>query len=222
MYRIFFKRFIDIVLSFLGLIILSPVFLILAILIRTKLGSPIIFKQKRIGKDEKLFYVYKFRSMTSEKDKDGNLLPDDKRLTKFGKKLRATSLDELPQIFNILKADMSIIGPRPQLLIDIPFMSKDERRRGQVRPGLTGLAQVSGRNSLNWEDRLAYDIKYIEKITFIKDLKIFFKTFFIVFKKSGIQDNHISTSLNLGEYLLKTNKISYNEFSQKIKQIKDE
>ena len=166
MYRKYFKRFFDVVLSACALIVLSPVLLVVAILVRVKLGSPVIFCQERPGKDEKIFKMYKFRSMTEERDEDGQLLPDEKRLTGFGRKLRATSLDELPELWNILKGDMSIVGPRPQLVRDMVFMTPEQRWRHTVRPGLTGWAQVNGRNILLWEDRLRYDLEYIDRIGF--------------------------------------------------------
>ena len=167
MYQRFFKRFLDIVLSLCALLVLSPVLLALALLVRKNLGSPVIFHQDRPGKDEKIFRLCKFRSMTDARDENGNLLPDAERLTGFGRKLRATSLDELPELWNILKGDMSIVGPRPQLVRDMVFMTPDQRRRHTVRPGLTGWAQVNGRNILLWEDRLRYDLEYIERIGFV-------------------------------------------------------
>ena len=177
MYRKFFKRFFDIVLSGCALIVLSPVLLVVAILVRTKLGSPVIFCQERPGKDEKIFKMYKFRSMTDERDENGELLPDDVRLTSFGKKLRATSLDELPELWNILKGDMSIVGPRPLLVKYLPYYTENERHRHDVRPGLTGLAQINGRNAIaNWERRFSYDVEYVERISFILDVKIILET----------------------------------------------
>ena len=161
MYQKYIKRILDFILSLCALIVLSPVLLIVAILVRVKLGSPIIFKQKRPGKDEKIFTLYKFRTMTDEKDENGNLLPDSERLTKFGKFLRSTSLDELPELINILKGDMAIVGPRPLLVEYLEFYTEEEKHRHDVRPGLTGLAQVNGRNNLKWDDRLAYDVKYV-------------------------------------------------------------
>ena len=219
MYKFFFKRLIDIVLSLLGIIILLPVYIILWILIRIKLGGPAIFKQRRPGKNEKIFTLYKFRSMTNEKDSEGNLLPDEVRLTKFGKKLRSTSLDELPSLFNILKGDISIIGPRPQLIEDMYFMTEEQRKRHNVRPGLTGLAQVNGRNSIDWDKRLAYDLEYVKKITFLKDAKIFFQTIFKVFKREGISEDGIDTSTNLAEYLLENKKITHEEYIRKKSEI---
>ena len=216
MYRHFFKRFFDFVLSLIAIIILSPVYIIVAILVRVKLGSPVIFTQERPGKDEKIFKMYKFRSMTSETDGEGNLLPDEVRLTSFGKKLRSTSLDELPELFNILKGDMSIVGPRPQLVKDMIFMTEEQRKRHTVRQGLTGLAQVSGRNAISWEDKINYDLQYIQDITFINDVKIVFQTLVKVFKKEDISTDGMETAEDLGDYLLRTNQISQNEFSRKI------
>lgn len=193
MYAKYFKRVLDFLLSLIALIILSPVFLIIAILVRVKLGSPVIFKQKRPGKNEKIFTLYKFRTMTDKKDENGNLLPDEKRLTKFGKALRSTSLDELPELFNILKGDMSIIGPRPLLVEYLPLYNEEQKHRHDVRPGLTGLAQVSGRNSISWEEKFDDDIRYIKNITFINDIKIFFNTIIKVFKREGIsQENNVT------------------------------
>ena len=175
MYRLFFKRFLDFTLSLIAIIILSPIYIIVAILIRIKLGSPVIFCQERPGKDEKVFKMYKFRTMTDAKDENGNLLPDDIRLTSFGKKIRATSLDELPELFNILKGDMSLIGPRPLLVKYLPYYTDEERHRHDVRPGLTGLAQISGRNYLSWKERFKLDCQYVNRISFILDLSIILK-----------------------------------------------
>ena len=186
LYEKYFKRALDFILSLLGIIILSPVLLIIAILVRVKLGSPIIFKQQRPGLNEKIFTMYKFRTMTDEKDKDGNLLPDKYRLTSFGKFLRSTSLDELPELFNILKGDMSIIGPRPLLVKYLPLYNEKQRRRHEVRPGLSGLAQVSGRNSISWEERFNLDIEYIENITLIKDIEIILLTIKKVLLREGV------------------------------------
>lgn len=212
MYRLFFKRFLDFILSLIAIILLSPVFAIVAVLVRMKLGSPVIFCQERPGKDEKIFKMYKFRSMTDEKDENGNLLPDEIRLTSFGKKLRATSLDELPELFNILKGDMSIIGPRPQLVKDMLFMNENQRKRHLVRQGLTGLAQINGRNNLNWEKKIEYDLIYINKMSFLIDLKIFIRTIIKVFKKEDISADGFDTAEDLGDYLLRTNKISKVEY----------
>ncbi|MET3557546.1 lipopolysaccharide/colanic/teichoic acid biosynthesis glycosyltransferase [Streptococcus rupicaprae] len=186
LYEKYGKRLLDVLLSAMALIILSPVMLIVAFLVRVKLGSPIIFKQQRPGKDEKIFSMYKFRTMTDEKDSEGNLLPDSIRLTPFGKLLRSTSLDELPELINILKGDMSIVGPRPLLIKYLPYYTEEERVRHSVRPGLTGLAQVNGRNHLNWDQRLGLDVTYVKECSFLLDLKILFKTFVKVIKRSDI------------------------------------
>lgn len=192
-----FKRLFDIVFSFLALVILSPVLLVVAILVRIKLGSPVIFKQERPGKNEKIFKLYKFRTMTDKRDKNGKLLPDEKRLTKFGRRLRSTSLDELPELFNILKGDMSFVGPRPLLVEYLSYYTKLEHRRHEVRPGLTGLAQVSGRNSLNWEQKFTLDIKYVDSVSLKNDLMIIFKTIAVVFKGSGVSDGKSKTMTSL-------------------------
>lgn len=189
MYRHFIKRLLDIVLSGTALVILSPVYLILAIMIRVKLGSPVIFHQERPGKDEKIFTLCKFRTMTDERDESGNLLPDNKRLTKFGKLLRATSLDELPELWNIFKGDMSIIGPRPLLVSYLPYYTKEEQLRHTVRPGLTGLAQVSGRNFLDWDNRLKKDIEYVRNLSFLMDLKVIFLTIKVIFVKENVAED---------------------------------
>ena len=186
MYERFFKRVFDCLLSGIALIVLSPVILITAILVRIKLGSPVIFKQERPGKDEKLFKLFKFRSMTDERDEKGNLLPDEKRLPRFGRILRTTSLDELPELVNIFKGDMAIVGPRPLLVRYLPFYKPEERIGHSVRPGLTGLAQINGRNNLDWDERIGLDVQYVQKITFLGDLKIIFQTVGKVLKRSDI------------------------------------
>ena len=186
MYRKYIKRILDCTLSLLALILLLPLMLILAILVKVKLGSPIIFKQKRPGLNEKIFTLYKFRTMTDQTDEEGKLLPDSERITKFGKILRSTSLDELPELFNILKGDMSIVGPRPLLVEYLEYYNEEEKHRHDVRPGLTGLAQVNGRNSITWEEKFKQDISYIKKITLINDLKIVLETINKVFKREGI------------------------------------
>ena len=186
MYQKWLKRLIDIVVSAAGIIVLSPVLLILWILVRVKLGKPAIFTQERPGKDEKIFKLYKFRSMTDERDEKGELLPDEVRLTAFGEKLRGTSLDELPELFNILKGDMSLIGPRPLLVGSLPYYTKREQLRHSVRPGLTGLAQVSGRNFIAWDDRLAKDVEYVENLSLLMDLKILLRTVMVVFKREDV------------------------------------
>ena len=185
MYKNGIKRLIDILVSGLGIVVLSPVFLILYVLVRVKLGSPVLFRQERPGRNEKIFTLCKFRTMTDKRDENGNLLPDEVRLTKFGKLLRSTSLDELPELFNILKGDMSIIGPRPLLVRYLPWYKEEERHRHDVRPGLTGLAQVNGRNALGWEDRFAFDLEYVKHCSFGMDLKIIIMTVGKVLKRSG-------------------------------------
>ena len=185
MYRKYVKRLLDIIISLCGIILLSPVYLILFILVRVKLGSPALFTQDRPGKGEKIFKLYKFRSMTDARDEKGELLPDEVRLTRFGKLLRSTSLDELPELFNILKGDMSLIGPRPLLVRYLPWYTQEERRRHDVRPGLTGLAQVNGRNALGWEDRFRYDLMYVDHLTLWMDIKIIGMTVGKVLKRSG-------------------------------------
>ena len=215
MYSKFIKRSIDFIISLLAIIILSPILLITFILGRIKLGSPVIFKQIRPGKNENLFMMYKFRTMTDEKDSEGKLLPDEKRLTSFGSFLRSTSLDELPELFNILKGDMSIVGPRPQLVRDMVFMTDEQRKRHSVRQGLTGLAQVNGRNNISWEKKLEYDIEYINNITFFGDLKIVLKTFLKVFKREDIVNEEILNE-DFGDYLLRKGKVSSEEYKEKM------
>lgn len=216
MYQDYFKRGIDIFCSLLAIICFGWLYIIIAILVKIKLGSPVLFKQPRPGKDEKIFNMYKFRTMTDEKDKEGNLLPDEKRLTQFGKKLRATSLDELPEVFNILKGDMSIVGPRPQLVRDMVFMSDEHRKRHSVRPGLSGLAQVNGRNDIDWEDKLNWDLKYIKHISFLGDLSIILKTVLKVFvKQEGITSGDMATAEDYGDYLLYKGVVCKEEYIRK-------
>ena len=186
MYRNGVKRFLDFMLSLMGIIVLSPILLILWILVRVKLGSPVLFHQERPRRNEKIFKLYKFRSMTDEMDEQGNLLPDEVRLTKFGKAVRATSLDELPELWNILKGDMSLIGPRPLLVKYLPLYNDFQKQRHDVKPGLTGWAQVNGRNAISWEQRFELDVYYVKNISFLLDLKILFLTFAVVFRHSGI------------------------------------
>ena len=192
--------------------------LIIYILVRIKLGKPAIFKQERPGKDEKIFTLYKFRTMTDEKDENGNLLPDEQRLTKFGKMLRSTSLDELPELINIIKGDMSIVGPRPQLVRDMVFMTEIQRKRHSVRQGLTGLAQVNGRNNITWEEKINYDLNYVNNITLIDDIKIVFKTIIKVFKREDTETDGMQTAEDLGDYLLRNNKISKDDYTCKNKE----
>ena len=198
MYRKYIKRLLDIVISLCGIIVLSPVYLILGVLVKKKLGTPVIFRQDRPGKDEKVFQLYKFRSMTDEKDADGNLLPDEVRLTSFGKKLRSTSLDELPELFNILKGDMSLIGPRPLLVRYLPRYNEFQRHRHDVRPGLTGLAQVNGRNAITWEKKFEYDVEYVNRLSFALDARIFMDTVKAVLKREGISSG---TSATMEEFM---------------------
>ena len=199
MYKHFFKRLFDFILSLTAIIVLIPIYIIVAVLVRIKLGSPILFTQDRPGKDEKIFKMYKFRTMTSDTDEQGNLLPDEVRLTKFGKALRSTSLDELPELFNILKGDMSIVGPRPLLISYLPYYNEVEKHRHDVRPGLTGLAQVSGRNYIAWDDRFAKDVEYVEKQSLFLDIKIILNTVKIVFKKSDIATDTRTVESNFAE-----------------------
>ena len=200
MYKKFFKRFLDIFISLFFLIILSPILLIIAILVRINLGSPIIFKQERPGKNEKVFTLYKFRTMTDKKDENGKLLPDSERRTKFGDFLRSTSMDELPELVNILVGSMSIIGPRPLLVEYLPYYTEEEHHRHDVRPGLTGLAQANGRNLVNWDDRFKMDLEYVNNLTFLMDIKIIFKTVKIVLKREGIRQEGQATMGSLNEY----------------------
>lgn len=192
-YERYIKRLQAIVLSLIAIIILSPILLITYLLVRVKFGKPAIFIQKRVGKDGKVFDLYKFRTMTNQRDEDGKLLPDDQRLTSFGKKLRSTSLDELPELFNVLKGDMALIGPRPLLVKYLPLYNDEQARRHEVRPGLTGYAQVNGRNTITWEDRLKLDVEYVDNVTFLNDWKIIFKTIKTVFKREGISEKGSAT-----------------------------
>ena len=208
-YQRFFKRPLDFTLASLAMLLLSPVFLIIAVLVKIKLGSPVIFKQQRPGLNENIFTMYKFRTMTNEKDTRGKLLPDSKRLTTFGKILRSTSLDELPELLNVLKGEMSIIGPRPLLLKYLPFYSEKERLRHTVRPGLSGLAQINGRNNLKWDDRLLLDVVYVENISFFLDLSIFKNTLLKVLKREGV--NIVDQSMLLDLDLERKEQITHRE-----------
>lgn len=196
-YEKFVKRFLDIFLSGMALIILSPILFVTAILVRVKLSSPVIFCQERPGKDEKIFKLHKFRSMSDARDENGNLLPDEIRLGRFGRTLRATSLDELPELWDIFRGKMSIVGPRPLLVEYLPYYTENERHRHDVRPGLTGLAQINGRNTLTWEQKFAYDLEYVQHISFITDLRILLGTVGKVLNRSGVQVNTQSSEGNL-------------------------
>ena len=193
LYSKLIKRFMDFLIAALSIIIFSPLLIILAIFVRVKLGGPVIFKQERPGLNGKVFKLYKFRTMTDAKDENGNLLDDEYRLTSFGKKLRSTSLDELPELYNILKGDMSIVGPRPLLVKYLPLYSDEQKRRHDVRPGLTGLAQVSGRNAITWTEKFNKDIEYVDNVSLRLDISIFFKTIYCVLKKEGINSDSAAT-----------------------------
>ena len=229
-YELYIKRLMDIVCSLAAIIVFSWLYIIVAVLVRVKLGSPVLFKQPRPGKidpktgQEKIFYMYKFRSMSDERDEHGNLLPDEVRLGKFGKALRATSLDELPEAFNILKGDMSIIGPRPQLVRDMVFMTDEQRKRHTAKPGLSGLAQTRGRNALSWDGKLATDLEYIENITFLGDVKIIIDTVKqVFFKEKGIEGgtvDEVDITDDFGDYLLKAGRVSKEEYDQKLNEAK--
>lgn len=226
-YEKYVKRAIDVTCATGAIVVFSPIYLGVAALVRTKLGSPVLFTQDRpglVGSDgkETVFKMYKFRSMTDERDENGELLPDDVRLTKFGKWLRNTSLDELPEAFNILNGTMSVIGPRPQLVRDMVFMTKEQRMRHTAKPGLSGLAQVNGRNAISWEDKMKWDLKYIKKVTFKEDLKIIFDTVKKAFiKQEGITQDDMATAEDLGDYLLRTEKVDSKDYEQKQKEAKD-
>lgn len=198
-YERYIKRVLDVVCALAALIVFSWLYIIIAVLVRIKLGKPVIFKQPRPGKDEEIFNLYKFRSMTDERDENGELLPDKARLTKFGKALRAMSLDELPEAINILKGDMSVIGPRPLLVEYLPYYRGEEHHRHDVRPGLTGLAQVNGRNTLTWEQKFAYDLEYVQHISFAMDANIFLSTIGKVLNRAGVQVNTQSSEGNLAK-----------------------
>lgn len=220
MYAKYIKRPLDFFLSFCAITVLSPILLILIIVGAVAMGGNPFFTQKRPGKDEKIFKLIKFRTMTNKKDSEGNLLPDEKRLTKYGKFLRSTSLDELPELINILKGDMAVIGPRPQLVRDIVFMTEEQRKRHTVRPGLSGLAQVNGRNAIKWEDKLSFDLEYIKKITFCGDVKLIFQTILKVFKRADISEAGMETAEDFGDYLLKIGEVDAIEYDQKQKEAK--
>lgn len=200
MYKRFFKRPIDIFCALSAIIVFGWLYIILAILVRVKLGSPVLFKQDRPGKDEKIFKLYKFRTMTDERDENGELLPDDVRLTKFGRLLRKTSLDELPEAFNILKGDMSVVGPRPLAVQYLPYYNEKEKHRHDVRPGLSGLAQVNGRNAVNWSERFEFDLKYVNNISFILDIKIIFLTIKKAFLSENVAVRGTTNIIDFDEY----------------------
>lgn len=197
MYEKFVKRWIDFVIAGIAIIVLSPIFLILAVMVKVKLGSPVFFKQLRPGMNEKIFCLYKFRTMTDARDNMGNPLPDELRLPPFGKKLRSTSLDELPELYNILKGDMSIVGPRPLLVKYLPLYSERQRKRHRVRPGFTGLAQINGRNHISWQEKFEWDVKYAGHVTFLEDLRIILRTVGVVIKKEGINSD---TAVTMEEF----------------------
>lgn len=219
------KRILDILCAILAVLVFSWLYVIIAILVRVKLGSPVLFKQPRPGKDEKIFTLYKFRTMTEARNENGELMPDEFRLTSFGKWLRSTSMDELPEAFNILKGDMSVIGPRPQLVRDITFMNTEQRKRHCVRPGLSGLAQTRGRNALSWDGKLAADLEYIENVTFICDVKIIINTVKqVFFKKKGLDNtsiDEVEITDDFGDYLLKAGRVTKEEYDQKINEAKE-
>ena len=218
-YEKYFKRPIDLVCGLAAVIVFCWLYIIVAVLVRIKLGSPVLFTQERPGKNEKIFKLYKFRTMTDARDDNGELLPDDVRLTKFGKWLRSTSLDELPEAFNIIKGDMSVVGPRPQLVRDMVFMTREQRQRHVVRPGLSGLAQINGRNDIAWEDKLEWDLKYIDKISFPEDIRIVIQTVIKAFvKKEGISESNMATAEDFGDYLLRNGKIRIEEYNIKQKE----
>ena len=222
MYEKYFKRLFDIICALAAIIVFSWLYIIVAVLVRIKLGSPVLFCQKRPGLNGNIFKPYKFRTMTDECDENGKLLPDEVRLTKFGKLLRSTSLDELPEAFNILKGDMSVVGPRPQLVRDMVFFTEEQMKRQSVKPGLSGLAQINGRNGITWEEKINYDLEYIKEITFLGDIKIILLTVWRAFvKQDGISQNGMDTAEDLGDYLLRTGKVSQTEYETKINESKN-
>jgi undecaprenyl phosphate N,N'-diacetylbacillosamine 1-phosphate transferase len=224
-YERYIKRLLDIICALAALIVFGWLYIIVAVLVRVKLGSPVLFTQPRPGKDEKIFKLYKFRTMTDARDENGKLLPDDVRLTKFGKALRSTSLDELPEAFNILKGDMSVIGPRPQLVRDMVFMTPEQRLRHTVRPGLSGLAQTRGRNALSWDGKLETDLEYIQRVTFLGDLKIIFDTVKqVFFRQKGLENSdvdEVEINDDFGDYLLKAGRVSMEEYAEKQAEAKE-
>lgn len=226
-YELYIKRLIDIVCSVAAIVVFGWLYVLVAVLVRVKLGSPVLFKQPRPGKidsrtgREKIFYMYKFRSMSDERDENGNLLPDEVRLGKFGKVLRSTSLDELPEVFNIVRGEMTLVGPRPQLVRDLVFMTDEQRMRHTAKPGLSGLAQVNGRNDISWEEKLNWDLKYIEKVSFLGDVKIIFQTVMKAFiKQEGITNGDMATAYDYGDWLLKEGKVNKEEYLEKQEEAK--
>lgn len=220
-YEKFFKRFIDFCLSFIGFIILFPLLLILSIIGAIAMKGNPFFCQPRPGKDEKIFKLIKFRTMSNAKDKDGNLLPDDVRLNEYGRFLRSTSLDELPSLINIVCGDLAIVGPRPQLVRDMVFMTSVQRKRHSIRPGLTGLAQINGRNNITWEQKFEYDLCYIEKISFFEDLRIIFKTFEKVLRRADIVREGTVSDMDFGDWLLLKNEVTKEEYDKKQREAKE-
>ena len=214
MYRNFFKRLLDFFCALAAILALSPLLLVLTVLGAVKMHGNPFFTQPRPGKNEKIFKLVKFRTMTNQRDKEGNLLPDNVRLTKYGKFLRSTSLDELPELFNILRGDMAVIGPRPQLVRDMVFMTPEQRKRHTVRQGLSGLAQVNGRNAVTWESKIAYDLQYIGRITFLGDVKIILTTLAKVFRRDGITEEGMDTATDLGDYLLASGRITREQYDR--------
>lgn len=221
MYRHFFKRVMDFTLALIALLVLSPVLLVLTVVGAIAMGGNPFFTQLRPGKDEKIFRLIKFRSMNNKRAPNGELLSDEERLVPYGKFLRSTSLDELPSLLNIIKGDLSIVGPRPQLVRDMVFMTADQRRRHTVRPGLTGLAQCNGRNNMSWEKKFEYDLQYIEKITFWGDVKIIFKTAFKVLKRDGINEEGMATAADLGDYLLSKGQVDADTYATRQAEAKE-
>lgn len=223
-YEKYIKRILDIVCALLAIIIFGWLYIIIAVMVRVKLGKPILFKQPRPGKNERIFTLYKFRTMTDERDENGELLPDEVRLSKFGKWLRSTSMDELPEVFNILNGTMSVIGPRPQLVRDMTFMTETQRKRHAVRPGLSGLAQTRGRNALPWDEKLEADLEYIKEVTFWGDVKIIIDTIKqVFFKEKGIENSdmdEIEITDDYGDYLLKAGRVTQEEYDQKMDEAK--
>lgn len=227
LYRQFFKRFYDVLLSGIAIVVLSPILLVLIVLGWIKMKGNPFFVQLRPGKknrktgEERIFKMLKFRTMTCEKDENGNFLPDEKRLTKYGRLLRSTSLDELPELFCIFIGTMSIIGPRPQLVKDMVFMNDEQRKRHGVRPGLTGLAQVNGRNNITWEEKFEWDLKYVKKITLWQDLKVLFNTVYKVLKRSDVEREGTVSDIDFGDYLLKEGAVTEDEYAQKVAEAKE-